>query len=106
MGFTDLLDGAVMIHNSSREQAAVSVTAVSAAGVAGTPTEYEIPAGDSVAVSAEQLDSSGSTFSVVVRSDVPVVVERLLVFRDPMDLSLQASVPVLDSLDGLADLGG
>ena len=72
----------------------------------GEPVRFEIPAGDAVAVDLASLTESSDVLSVMVHSDRPVAVERLIVFRGVPDLSIQSAVPVLESLEDLVDLGG
>ncbi len=111
MALSDALDGAIMVHNPGATTVSGTVTAIAADGTEAPPVRFEIPAGDSISVSAEdmfatQVDESGTSFSAFVVADSDVVVERLMVFVELDDLSLQSSIPVLGSLDDLGLIGG
>ena len=102
---SEALDGTVFVHNPGSEAAEITVTA-SVGADDGELVRFEIPAGDAVAVDLASLTESSDVLSVMVHSDRPVAVERLIVFRGVPDLSIQSAVPVLESLEDLVDLGG
>ncbi len=102
---SDGIDGTVFVHNPGGDTASVTLEALSAEGSA-EPVEVEIPAGDGLAIDLSSITESTELLSVLVRSDVPVNVERMLVFASVPDLSIQSAVPVLDSLEDLVTLGG
>ena len=106
VGADDQQTGLVFVHNPAAEPTVAELVAVAPDGTAGEPVEYEVPAGDSVAVALSELSTEAGIFAAVVQADTPVVVERLLVFPGAADVSLQSSVPVLGDLDGLEVLGG
>ena len=106
VGADDQQAGLVFVHNPAEEPTVAQLVAVAADGTAGEPVEYEVPAGDSVAVALSELSTVAGSFTAVVEADTPVVVERLLVLTEAADISLQSSVPVLGDLEGLEVLGG
>lgn len=98
-------DAAMLVHNPGPGIAVVEVTAVDAAtGERGTPVALEIAEGDAAVVSAESMAPPSATFSAEVVAESPVVVERLYVFSEPSDISMQTSVPVVGSLEQLERL--
>ena len=99
-------DSVVFVHNFSTEAAVVTVSGTPIDGSDGLSTEVELPAGESVAVTAGQLVEGEVSFTADVNSDQPVVVERLQVWKNPADLSIQAAIPVLETIDELFDLAG
>ncbi|MFV0316664.1 MAG: DUF5719 family protein [Microthrixaceae bacterium] len=98
-------DGAVFVYNPGEQSTRVTVSAWTASGGV-EPVVIEVPPGDAGAVGLSALSESDELLTVEVTSEEPVSVERLIVFRDTPDLSLQSGVPVLESLDELVTLGG
>lgn len=97
----------LMVHNSGTGIAVVRAAAIDdATGRASKAVRREVAAGDSVMITAAELAPVGAHWSAKVDSVGPVVVERLLVFGKPADISLQPSVPVVGSADELDLLGG
>lgn len=99
------IDGVVFVHNPGSEPVRVALTAELSDGAA-EPVEYELPAGDLVAVDLETIGGTEDLFTVLVHGDAPVVVERLLTFGDVPDISLQPGVPVVAEVSDLESLGG
>ena len=97
----------MLLHNPGGRSASAEVVAVDkGTGESAEPVPVEVPPGDSVTVTARQLAPGAATFSAMVSSDVPLVVERFSVFESVPDLSLGASVPVVEAVAGLERLGG
>ena len=99
-------DSLLFVHNFSTEDSVVTVAARTADSTDALSEEYELPAGESVAVEASQLVEGGGLFTTEVTSDNPVVVQRLQVWTTIQDLSIQSAIPVVGSIDELSDLGG
>lgn len=106
VGADDQQAGLLFVHNPADEPTVARLVAVAPDGTAGEPVEYEVPAGDSVAVALSELSTVAGSFTAEVEADSPVTVERLLVLTEAADISLQPSVPVLGDLGGLEVLGG
>ncbi len=88
---------AVFIHNPSD---GIAQAEISVAGSPDSAQQVEIPANDSIALGPEELGVTG-TFSVLVDASTDVVVDRLIVFSDDSDFSLQPAIP---RVSDLADL--
>lgn len=101
---SDAIDGTVFVHNSGSRAVMVSVVG-SFDGERGQEVNYELPRGESVFVDLASLGAAEGPFAAEVHADGPVVVERLLVFPDVPDISLQSGVPLLASLEDLVILG-
>ena len=84
----------------------VTISGVLPDGSDALSVDYVLPAGGSVAVGAAELVEAATSFAVEVTSDSPVVVERLQVWTSPADISLQAAIPVVETIDDLTDLAG
>lgn len=102
---SEAVDGTVFVHNPGAGTVTVSVVG-RFDGKLGEAVDYELPAGESVAVDLASLGGEDVTFAAEVHADGPVVVERLLVFLRAPDISVQSGVPILESLEDLVVLGG
>ncbi len=99
-------DGAVLVHNGGTDEVVATVTSLSIDGSELESADYELPPGESAVVPAADLAGGEAVFTAVVTADSPVVVERLIVWSTPADISLQAGIPVVGSLDGLEGISG
>jgi hypothetical protein len=106
MSVGDTTESVVFVHNFSVDTATVTVSGVLMDGSDALSVEYELPPGESVAVDASELVEGATSFAAEVASDNPVVVERLQVWSSPADISLQAAIPVVETIDDLTDLAG
>ncbi len=103
-GLDDPADVGLAIHNPG---AGIAVVEVRAAGSRGEPLRVEVPPGDSQIVTGDQLSVPDGmwTAEITVAEGPPVVVERLELFPDELDFSMQQAVPVVESASQLERIG-
>lgn len=96
-------DVAVAVHNPGT---GIALAEVRGLGEDGRSVSLEIPPGDSRLVPGEDLGAAGAPWAAeVVSEGQPVVVDRLIVFPEQSDFSLQPAVAVVADASELEDLG-